>query len=125
MTRSELSLTWQALLLEFAFLFPVRSPACLWLIEGARRAANRGRLFLGYFILAKQNKVTSNRSTTGEFAWFVFDITLALRACANVFAHLRDNPAPQTNLSIINHHRLPRRDSPLRFVEGEAGMVAG
>ena len=29
-------------------------------------AANRGRLFFGYFILAKQKKVTSCRSTTGE-----------------------------------------------------------
>jgi hypothetical protein len=29
-------------------------------------AGNRGRLFFGYFILAKQKKVTSCRSTTGE-----------------------------------------------------------
>ena len=30
-------------------------------------AANRGRLFLGYFLLAKQKKVTSCRATPGGF----------------------------------------------------------
>ena len=30
--------------------------------------ADWGRLFLGYFLLAKQKKVTSCRSTTGEVA---------------------------------------------------------
>jgi len=30
-------------------------------------AANRGRLFFGYFILAKQKKVTSCRATPGDF----------------------------------------------------------
>ena len=29
-------------------------------------AVNRGRLFLGYFLLAKQKKVTSCRATPGE-----------------------------------------------------------
>ena len=41
----------------------LRSPACLWLIEGTRRAVNLGRFFLGYLLLAKQKKVTSCRAT--------------------------------------------------------------
>ncbi len=32
----------------------------------AEGAVNRGRLLFGYFLLAKQEKVTSSRSTTGE-----------------------------------------------------------
>jgi hypothetical protein len=32
-------------------------------------AVNRGRLFFGYFILAKQKKVTSCRATPGEVAF--------------------------------------------------------
>ena len=30
-----------------------RSPACLGLTEGTRRAANRGRLFFGYFLFGE------------------------------------------------------------------------
>ena len=40
-------------------------------------AGNRGRLFFGYFILAKQKKVTSCRATPGGFdVGFVFDVGL-------------------------------------------------
>jgi hypothetical protein len=45
----------------------LRSPARLRLIEGTRRAANRGRLLFGYFFLARQEKVTSCRATPGAF----------------------------------------------------------
>ena len=38
-------------------------------------AANRGRLFFGYFLLAKQKKVTSCRATPGEVD-FDFDVGL-------------------------------------------------
>ena len=44
----------------------LRSPACWWLIEGSRRAANGGRLLLVTF-LGKTRKVTSCRSTAGGF----------------------------------------------------------
>jgi hypothetical protein len=36
-------------------------------VGNAEGAANRGRLFLGYFLSAKQKKVTCRRSTTGGF----------------------------------------------------------
>jgi len=45
-------------------------------------AANRGRLFFGYFILAKQKKVTSCRATPGGFGFgfeFGFDSDVGLR----------------------------------------------
>jgi hypothetical protein len=53
-------------------------------------AANRGRLFFGYFILAKQKKVTSCRSTTGGVD-FVFDVGLRDEA-ANPTYELIDSP---------------------------------
>ena len=45
----------------------LRSPACLRLIEGTRRAANRGRFLLVTF-LGKTRKVTSCRAAPGEVA---------------------------------------------------------
>jgi len=40
-------------------------------------AANRGRLFFGYFLLARQKKVTSCRATPGGFdLGFAFDVGL-------------------------------------------------
>jgi len=52
--------------LEFRFSSPERRRVA---------AANRGRLFFGYFLLATQKKVTSCRSTTGEvvFGYSYFD----------------------------------------------------
>ncbi len=44
----------------------LRSPACLRLIEGTRRAANRGRLLWVTFI-GKTRKVTCCRATPGGF----------------------------------------------------------
>ena len=35
---------------------------------------------------------------------------------------LHNHPAPQTHPALINHHRLPRRDRPLRG--GEADLAA-
>jgi len=50
-----------------------RSPAIYWLsrarsLPDIRQAgaANRGRLFLGYFLLATQKKVTSRRAAPGK-----------------------------------------------------------
>jgi hypothetical protein len=44
----------------------LRSPACLRITEGTRRAANRGRLLLVTF-LAKTRKVTGCRATPDGF----------------------------------------------------------
>jgi len=51
----------------------VAQPRCLQAIEGTPPdwqqtggAVNRGHLFLGYFLLATQKKVTSSRSATGK-----------------------------------------------------------
>jgi len=40
-----------------------RSPAHLGFFAGTRRAVNRGRLFLGYFLLATQKKVTDETTS--------------------------------------------------------------
>jgi len=51
----------------------------VWLSNAGYRAAaaNRGRLFLGYFLLATQKKVTSGRATPGGFdLGFVFGVGL-------------------------------------------------
>src|SRR5450759_1652052 len=47
-------------------------------------AANRGRLFFGYFILAKQKKVTSCRSTTGGFSFSLYTPQSARRLAATL-----------------------------------------
>lgn len=44
----------------------LRSPARLSLIEETRRAANRGRIFFDYFLLATQKKVISRRAAPGK-----------------------------------------------------------
>jgi len=41
-------------------------------------AANRGRLFFGYFLLAKQKKVTCCRATPGGFRWVSLEPVLSL-----------------------------------------------
>ena len=49
----------------------LRKPRLLVDYRGnAAGAANRGRLFFEYFILATQKKVFSCRSATGELVWF-------------------------------------------------------
>ena len=48
-------------------------------------AANRGRLFFGYFILAKQKKVTCCRAIPGGFRWVSLRSTHPTLAVANDF----------------------------------------
>ena len=66
-------------------------------------AANRGRLFFGYFILAKQKKVTSCRSTTGEVD-FVFDVGLREKTA---------NPTYMLEFGVILIRRITLRSSAL------------
>src|SRR5450759_2600090 len=60
-------------------------------------AANRGRLFFGYFILAKQKKVTSCRVAPGEV-----DFDVGLR-------YVKPNLHPFAGMarSYIRHHPQP------------------
>jgi len=54
-------------------------------------AANRGRLFFGYFILAKQKKVACCRATTGGFDIYSCVHHNAPAALRRTFDKLRAN----------------------------------
>src|SRR5665811_2064341 len=58
-------------------------------------AANRGRLFFGYFILAKQKKVTSCRATPGGFDFSLYT-TQSARRFAATLRYLRANVSQES-----------------------------